>query len=547
IQINKQKITEINASVNYSSAFLNNYFFIENGKKNKYVVVLNDLSEVTKVKETIKVEIDNLINEIIDTSKKSGIGELFYFIYMVHMLRVSQTVPKNDTKYSDKIFFLKVNDAYEYILQVLAKYCSNDFVKDTTNDLVINQNYTEKLLQLSIKVNSFYEVISMVSTSEDVEFLDTKDKVLRFKLKNTKTNIKLKNIVEYGIRLEKAIFIKKDNIKLREELLNQFILEYSPYSDLFEYEFGINLEEFRSLIDFLCDSILDQMKKIKEYVDYLPTGNVDVLSYKTIMSFSRVFFLEKEYIYNKFGIKIHKILEKLTLNLELLDDHQLNFNIIVRQPLIDINEVFVISPEILLDSLYVNTHYSLLESGKISENYKNRFSGKFMDKISTIAKAYGYEEIGREIDINKGKVQYGDLDLVFKNSKEQFLLVEAKSHSLPLDVYFKDYQATENRLNYLKSNWESKVMNRLNFLERNHQDYGIGHDYKYIIISKMPEIISHFSDLLCFTLDEFEYWLKFDDWSLNFNKLNNEYYQNHKLTLEDLNELNDNLYLGLNF
>lgn len=41
IQINKQKITDINTQVGKSSTLLDKYIFIENGKKNKHVIVLN--------------------------------------------------------------------------------------------------------------------------------------------------------------------------------------------------------------------------------------------------------------------------------------------------------------------------------------------------------------------------------------------------------------------------------------------------------------------------------------------------------------------------
>ena len=117
--------------------------------------------------------------------------------------------------------------------------------------------------------------------------------------------------------------------------------------------------------------------------------------------------------------------------------------------MIDKKDFFIISPEILLDSFFVNSHYSLLEAGELKEQYKKRYAKVFVDKILEKANVCGFEEVARDLDLYEGKNEIGDIDLVVKNGKNEYLLIEAKNHSIPMDVHFHDLEATEkDLLNY---------------------------------------------------------------------------------------------------
>ena len=102
---------------------------------------------------------------------------------------------------------------------------------------------------------------------------------------------------------------------------------------------------------------------------------------------------------------------------------------------------------------------------------------------------------------------------------DQYLLIEAKSHSIPLNVYFGDIIATKKHLQYLQSYWENKVSTRFEHLNKHLKDYNIGNNYKYIIVSKYPEILSHFSKFLVLSLEEYEYFLQNIHQDYNFEKI----------------------------
>src|SRR5690606_31302238 len=134
------------------------------------------------------------------------------------------------------------------------------------------------------------------------------------------------------------------------------------------------------------------------------------------------------------------------------------------------------------------------ESDNVKEEYKKRYSDKFVDRLETIASKHGYVEHSRELELYEGKNQIGDLDIVlFNEQKNHYLLIEAKNHALSLDVYFHDFEATEKRLEYLTNAWEKKVERRYNNVKDSHEKYGIGSSFDYIIVSRYPEILSHFS------------------------------------------------------
>ncbi|MBA7542946.1 hypothetical protein ES705_35271 [subsurface metagenome] len=136
----------------------------------------------------------------------------------------------------------------------------------------------------------------------------------------------------------------------------------------------------------------------------------------------------------------------------------MQYNLIARQPIIEKDEYYIISPELILDSIFINSHYSLLEIGELKELYKMRSSKIFVDNIRQKAERFGFDEFARDLELYEGKNQIGDLDLVVKNGEDEFLLIEAKNHSLPMNVYFHDFEATKNRLSQLINEWENKTI-----------------------------------------------------------------------------------------
>lgn len=320
---------------------------------------------------------------------------------------------------------------------------------------------------------------------------------------------------------------------------------------MFKKEFKITINDFTALINWILETITMQMRRGEDNYSHINGDRIDIQSYKTILLFTSSMLLEKQKIHEKFGYKYEKILDRLTFQPERFDENQLQYNLIARQPLIDKGDIYIISPEILLDSLFVNSHYSLLESksSNVKDEYKNRYSKKFVEKIAAIAVKQGYNEFAKELELYEGKNQIGDFDLVLKNSKNEFLLIEAKNHSVPMDVYFHDQEATEKRLTQLKNEWEKKVHRRRIHLEANHSKYGISSNFRYIIVSKMPEILSHFSDYLVLSLNEFQNWINMNDPSATFEDIFKSVYKidENQFTEEELTTLQKELFTGWRF
>ncbi|MNI37042.1 hypothetical protein D3C73_911150 [compost metagenome] len=88
--------------------------------------------------------------------------------------------------------------------------------------------------------------------------------------------------------------------------------------------------------------------------------------------------------------------------------------------------------------------------------------------MAQIGQKNGYEEVDRELELYEGRNQIGDIGLVLKNNDDHFILIEAKNHALPLNVYFKDFEAVSTRLKYLQGDWEKKVNKRISQLSSKH-------------------------------------------------------------------------------
>ncbi|MBI3519038.1 MAG: hypothetical protein HY062_06735 [Bacteroidetes bacterium] len=92
---------------------------------------------------------------------------------------------------------------------------------------------------------------------------------------------------------------------------------------------------------------------------------------------------------------------------------------------------------------------------------------------------------------------------------------------------------TRQHLSTLKSTWEKKVLKRVEHFKVNHQNYSIPSTYKYIVVSSFPEIISHYSELLVLSTNEFENWLKEGRTSEDFKIITDSFYKIHEKNYSD--------------
>ena len=512
---------------------------------------MKDKTPKQRAIDKTKLEILKDINDIVYVAKKSGLGELFYYLHYLHFIRLIKKFgdfPESKKKIT-ALYVRQVTDAYKYIIQLLYKHSQKVLVKNKINNLFLNSKITLFLNKAILNINSKYETLSFLTLFDNIEVSGKRDQFIKVNLEKVTKDDRLNKFFNYAVRADRENVLQKETVRNKDDFLNHFITEYRPYADLFETEFNIKLDDFVKLIDYILETITTQIKGNEKKYVYLENGNVDIQAYGTIMVFTKSLFVKKQILFDKFGEGAKKIIERLTFNPKEFDEQQLQYNLIARQPLLDFGEKLLVSPELLLDSLFVNSHYSLLDSGSSREEYKKRYSAIFVDKICQIANKYGYTEVVRELELYDGKSQIGDIDLVLKNSNNHFLLVEAKNHSIPMDVYFHDFEATEKRLEYLKREWEAKVNKRFNHLQYNHTKYKIPPSFSYIIISKFPEILSHFSNFLVFTLNEFDFWLSQNDITLSFQKVFEDYYNINKdtLTPEQLQQMQKDLNTGWRF
>lgn len=505
----------------------------------------------TKALEKLHKELKKDVNVAIEISKKGYFLELIYFIYNLKSMRIHSIQAKDlseSSSFIDNSFNL-IEETIKYAIQLLAKHASPDFVLEAKTEYpIVNFRLVDVLNKQCKMINSKYESESMIQLF-DVELLDEDAKQLKINMDNIKEDKDAQKLFNYFLRIDRDNDIKKKNKQFRSDLIENFKKEYAPVRDLFEQAYGISVDEFCDFVNWLLDRSISEIEKAKNSFEYLDNGNVKDQSIQTMIAHIPSFLITIDEMNKQFPGKYSNVIEALTFNEEVYDECQLRFHLITRSPLIKIENFYIVSPELLLDSMFTNTHYSLLESSEVSETYKAIQANLFIDKLTSICGQYGYSEVERELDLYEGKKQLGDIDLILKDENNNFLLIEAKNHALAMDIYFKDVKKTKEHLDSLKQKWEKKVKKRVDFLKSHHEKYNIPATYQYIIVSRYPEIISHYTDLLVLSMAEFEHWLSKNRWSSNFEEITNNFYNMHGTTYseEELTELSKSGLISVKF
>jgi hypothetical protein len=497
----------------------------------------------------LEVEIHKDIQKLIMGAKKCGVFELLHFMYYLHWSRLLHLFPKAETRDKPKlkIFSSTIEESLKFLISLITKYGKPNFFYDKEKKILpLNNDLVIELLKLANLINAKYENFSMINLF-DVTVYGERDRYLRIDMSNVQTDKELMKIFNYFVRTDIDNNLKKNESTLHNELIDNFKKEYLPFNDLFVKEIGVSVNEFCDLINKILNLITERIKEKQDSFPKLENGNVDIQDSRTFIGFSLCYLFDKSELYEQFESKFHSVIKRLTFEPEEFNENELRFHFVTRKPLIEIGKTFAISPELILDSIFTNTHYSLLESPEIKHEYISKQSDYFVDQIVEIANKYGYDEIDRELELYERKNQIGDLDVVLKNQNGHFLIIEAKNHALPLDIYFKDVTKTREHLEYLKDKWESKVIKRKNHLAENHSKYGIGKNHKYIVVSLFPEIISHFSNLLVLSIKELEMYLESNDLEISFEEFYSKLYKKHgqQYSEEEIEELKQaNIVLG---
>lgn len=483
----------------------------------------------------LRLEINKDIDLIVKMVSSGGLLELLSFIYTLHISRVTQMFSEVNPKEKDSLnkYFNLHEDSIKYLISLIIKFGHLQMATNKSDGTpFLNSELIDALIKTSNYINSKYEAESTFQLF-DVEVSGERDQNVKVDTSSVKTNPDVGKLFYYFLRVDEDNDITKNSITEKEQLIQNFKDEYLPFSDLFEIELGVTVDEYCWLLDQLLLMITDCYKTKENLLPRLSNGNVDEKNFATFLHFAQCFLKDKDALYNSFENKYHSVLDKLTFKPNEFNERQLRFHQVTRQPILRKDKIIVLSPQLILDSIFTNVHYSLIESSQTKQVYIKRQSTLFLNKVAKIASKYGYKEIDREKDLYEGKNQIGDIDLVLKNEKGHFLLIEAKNHALPLDVFFKDVEKTKEHLKYLQTEWEKKVLKRNDHLKTHHSKYSIDSNYSYIVVSRFPEIISHYSTLFILSTQEFEIWLNKFPSIDSFELFHKSHYENREARFTD--------------
>ncbi|EQA69826.1 hypothetical protein [Leptospira noguchii] len=473
---------------------------------------MSDLKKKAHLK--LKKELNKDINKLIEAAAKlTTFMELQYLLYLLHANRTLNTYPDRAT-FQNKEFIEMVSaleeETIKYVIQLCTKFGKKAARVINGNFPILNLNIVDFLIHNGNILNSKYEIHYFIELFK-IELEGKDDRFMKIHLHEAEDIDYSKQIYKYFLRIDQDSELKR-NVKFNyQDLIKEFENDFSPFQDLFQETLGFSLERYIEFIKFLIDYYSEKIISKSDKLKYIETDQIDLTHPSALPVFFQASLLSQEDLEEKFEAKsLNSLMDRLIFKENNFSPTELRYHETNRGPLIRVSpDLYLISPELILDSLYVNIHYSFIESYKpIKEEYKKRASDKFLDLISFIAEKYNFIELDREFNLIDGKVNYGDIDLIFSDKNSTCVLVEAKNHNLPLEIYFKDLLKTQEHLKKLKENWEKKVLKRIDYLRKNYSKVGIPSDFKYIIVTKSPEIISHFSDLQIFTTQEFEEWLR---------------------------------------
>ena len=400
-----------------------------------------------------------------------------------------------------------LEEGVKYAIQMCTKYGSLTKKINNPEEYLIERGpILGNLIRYANLIHSRYTSIGFFDLFQD--YLSEAPKGFLIDINMAKADPAISPYFDYFRRLEMHNEATKSPV-IADQYINSFIDSLLGHEDLFKTVFHISLAEFGDLIKYLLNNVIEETN---HRIGSFPRLSEDIIDYSNPLSailWGESLLIPKKFILEKFGENGLRAIDLFLFNPKTFDPRNLGYHQTSRTPLF-LHDKFslIVSPELLLDSLELNLHYSLLEApNDISEAYKARSSVNFVDDISILCSKYNYQEVKRNVQLYESSRQLGDLDLVLRNSDDHYLLIEAKNHALPLNVYFNDIPATKRHLAYLRDNWQKPYIRRLQHLQKNAVDYGISPNFKYIIVTRMPEILSHFSDQLVITKEELPYIL----------------------------------------
>jgi hypothetical protein len=248
----------------------------------------------------------------------------------------------------------------------------------------------------------------------------------------------------------------------------------------------------------------------------LPSGEIDATSMESFQIARPAYTVDYDLFLERFGSRrpaFRKFLISQMLRRTDVDERELRYFAIWRRHILRVDRRhFTFSPEVSMFSANVGLHYSLLKNATTGEPYQAKRAAHFQYRVEAMLSSLNVKVLARNYWVNQGKTDLGDVDLLAE-SAEYYFNIECKGTMLPLAVYFHDFDYIRDvHLPYLrdKKGWGKKVSAREEWIKANRGSLGLESEKPIlsVIISENPEILSHYSDTVCLSFNEFPLWLQ---------------------------------------
>jgi hypothetical protein len=470
--------------------------------------------------EKLRKELENDVTKVVGIASKCGFLEFQLLAFELHKVRLEALHPDIAAPGEDPDFVRSTSelatDSIKYALQACLRHGRRQgFRKDAGGNFVVRRDLVTELVGTVNVLNAKAEMASLISVF-DVAQEGDRGRYLRVDVGAAMNRPEVREMLAYERRVRTDNALRRRPKQL-DELLAAFAAEYGPYADLFQTEFGLPLTTAMEIYRFLAEEPTRRAAAAESSFPRLANGNVDLNNPLTAIAYMRGCYLKRADLINRFDAGAGPFIDRLTCDPAAFNGHELRYHAATRKPLLpwSPDELCVLG-ELVLDSLFTNAHYSLLENAttmfrdrtSVAEEYKRRYAERFLDAVAAAAAPVGYREVSRGIELTDGKRQLGDMDLVLAHDVTgHHLVVEGKNHMLPLPVFFMDFTAVAARRVQLMKEWEAKVVGREAHLRHHHARYGLGSDFTYVIVTRQPEILSYCSAVPVLSLHEFREWM----------------------------------------
>ena len=457
----------------------------------------------------LKMELSKDVGRAAEIAGHCGLWDILRLCFLLRLNRVSMAVPmyRKKMSHADLMAAQLYDEALKYAIALAAKHGNWDSdalaiesMKGFDNERVI------QLSKLTSYINSKFETEKLLYVAE-VRVSGARDQDCTLDIQAGIDNPERSMYLDFGVRVEQSTMRSKDKLLSVEELVRRLYMEYADVADLFESENGISLAAYCEGMATLGFAIQARGAEA-EYACVDAKGMIYPDQLKTFIAIARSMIFTDAELEPLLTPEFLTYLRQHFFDANAQNDAELRFHYMSRRPFLMGQGFAILSPDLVFDSVLDNAHFTLLESEESKQTYMNRKSMQFIDQIVSAASTVGFEEIDRDVYLMEGKDTIGDIDLIMRNKETgNTLLIEAKNHALPLDVYFVSPDSIKRHVDRTLD-WERKVRRRIAHLQGNKSTYPLEGSWDYVIVSRMPEPISHVTDLLVLSLDEFQFWIR---------------------------------------